>query len=89
MELFEPVSEFLKDKSEMMLVLLMTTDGKASVCYLALRIFFRKFVLQTSSSNKLMQYCDAKENIFGFVTFLSLFRNNILSLYPIFLVKIM
>ena len=32
MELFEPLSEFLKDKSEM--TLLMTTDGKAYVSYL-------------------------------------------------------
>jgi len=46
MELFEPLSEFLKDKYEMMLVLLMTTDGKASVSYLA-NIFEKVF-----SSNK-------------------------------------
>jgi len=32
MELFEPLSEFLKDKSEMNL--LMTTDGEAYVSYL-------------------------------------------------------
>ena len=33
MELFEPLSEFLKDKSE--ITLLMTTDGKAYISYLA------------------------------------------------------
>jgi len=33
MGLFEPLGEVLKDKSEMTLVLLMTTDGKASVSY--------------------------------------------------------
>jgi len=32
MELFEPLSEFLKDKSKM--ILLMTIDGKAYVSYL-------------------------------------------------------
>jgi len=35
MELFEPLSEFLKDKSEMILALLMTTDGKVYVIYLS------------------------------------------------------
>jgi len=86
MELFEPLSEFLKDESEMMLVLLMTTDGKASVSYLA--DIFEK----VCSSNKQLQQasatlCDAEAKIFGFVAFLSMCRNNILSLCPIFLVK--
>jgi len=35
MELFEPLIEFLKDESEMRLVLLMITDGKAYVIYLS------------------------------------------------------
>ena len=46
MELFEPLSEFLKDKSEM--ILLMTTDGKAFLSYLATffeKVFLRNFVL--------------------------------------------
>jgi len=86
MELFEPLSEFMKDKSDMMEVLLMTTDGKASANYLA--NIFEKFC----SSNKQLQSanatpCDAKAKIFGFVTFLSLCRSKILSLCPIFLVK--
>ena len=76
MELFEPLSEFLKDKSE--ITLLMTTDGKAYVSYLA--DTFEKLC----SLNKQLQgadatLCDAKAKIFGFVTFLSLCRGNILS----------
>jgi len=49
MELFQPLSEFLKDKSEMLVVLLMTTDGKASVSYSA-NIFEK-----VCSSNKQLQ----------------------------------
>jgi len=49
MELFEPLSEFLTDKSEMMPVLLMTTDDIDSVSYLA-NIFEK-----VCSSNKQLQ----------------------------------
>ena len=76
MELFEPLSVFLKDKTER--ILMMTTDGKAYLSYLA-DIFYK-----LCSSNKHLQganstLCDAKAKIFGFVTFLSLCRSNILS----------
>ena len=76
MELFEPLSEFLKDKSEM--TLLMTTDGKAYVSYLA-DIFEKLCSLNKQLQGADATLCDAKAKIFGFVTFLSLCRGNILS----------
>ena len=76
MELFEPLSEFLKDKSEM--TLLMTTDGKACVSYLA-DIFEKLCSLNKQLQGADATLCDAKAKIFGFVTFLSLCRGNILS----------
>jgi len=67
MELFEPLSEFLKDKSEM--ILLMNTDGTAYVGYLA-DIFENVCSLELQGANATL--CDAEANTFGFVTFLSL-----------------
>ena len=52
MELLEPLSEFLKDKSEM--ILLITTDGKAYLRYLA--NIFEKFCYL----NKQLQEANAK-----------------------------
>ena len=76
MELFEPLREFLKDKSEM--TLLMTTDGKAYVSYLA-DIFEKLCSLNKQLQGADATLCDAKAKIFGFVIFLSLCRGNILS----------
>ena len=74
MELFEPLSEFLKDKSEM--ILLMTTDGTAYVSHLA-DIFENVCSLKLQGANATL--CDADAKTFGFVTFLSLCGSNILS----------
>jgi len=76
MELFESFRGFLKDKSDM--ILLMTTYGKAYVSYLA------DILEKVCSLNKQLQkanatHSDAKAKIYGFVTFLSFCRNNILS----------
>ena len=71
MELFEPLTEFLKDKSEM--TLLMTTDGKAYVSYLT-DIFEKLCSLNKQLQGADATLCDAKAKIFGFVTFLSLCR---------------
>ena len=76
MELFEPLSEFLKEKSEM--THLMTTDGKAYVSYLA-DIFEKLCSLNKQLQGADATLCDAKAKIFGFVTFLSLCKSNILS----------
>ena len=76
MELFEALSEFLKDKSEMSLQ--MTTDAKAYVSYLA-DIFEKLCSLNKQLQGADATLCDAKAKIFGFVTFLSLCRGNILS----------
>ena len=66
-ELFEPLSEFLKDKSEM--TLLMTTDDdKAYVSYLA-DIFEKLCSLNKQLQGADATLCDAKAKIFGFVRF--------------------
>jgi len=69
MELFETLSEFLKDKSEM--ILLVTTDGTAYVGY-----FFENVCsLKLQGANETL--CDAEAQTFA--TFLSLCGSNILS----------
>ena len=76
MELFESLSEFFKDKSDM--ILLMTTYGKAYVSYLA-DIFEKVCSLNKQFQKANATRCDANAKIYGFVTFLSFCRNNILS----------
>ena len=76
MELFEPLSVFSNDKSEM--ILLTTTDGKAYLSYLA-DIFEKLCSLSRQLHGANATLNDAKAKIFGFVTFLSLRRSNILS----------
>ena len=73
MELFKPLCEFLKEKSEMLF--LMTTDDKA---YLA-DIFEKLCSLNKQLQKASATLFDAKAKTFGFVTFFSLGRNNILS----------
>jgi len=73
-ELFEPLSEFMKNKSEM--VLLMTTNGTAYVSYLE-DIFEKVCSLKLQGANATP--CDAKAKTFGFVTLLSLCGSNTLS----------
>ena len=76
MELFEPLSEFLKDKS--LMILLITTDGKAHLSYLA-EIFEKLCYLSKQLQGANATLCDAKAKIFRFVTFLGLSRIKILS----------
>ena len=60
------------------MILLMSTDGKAYVSYL--EDYFEKFCSlhkQLQEANATL--CDAKANIFGFVTLLSLCRSNLMS----------
>ena len=76
MELFEPLSVFLNNKSEM--ILLMTTDGKAYLSYLV-DIFEKLCTLNKQLQGANATLCDAKAKIFGFATFLSLCRSNIFS----------
>ena len=77
MELLKPFGEFLKDKSEVLFP--MTTDGKAHVSYLEKHIFEKLCSLNKQIQGANARLCDAKTKIFGFVTFFSLCRNNILS----------
>ena len=76
MELFEPLSEFLKGKPEMNLLL--TTDGKAYVSY-STDIFEKLCSLNKQLQGANATLCDAKAKIFWFVTFLDLCRCNISS----------
>ena len=76
MEVFEPLSEFLTDKSEM--ILLIATDGKAYLSYLT-DIFEKLCYLNKQLQGANATLCDAKAKIFGFVTFLGLSRSKILS----------
>ena len=68
MELFEPLNEFLKNKSEM--IILIITDSKGYVNYIV-DIFEKFYSLknQLQRANATLFYTKAK--IFGFVTFLS------------------
>ena len=59
------------------MILLMTTDGKAYVSYLA-HIFEELHSLDKQLQWANATFCNAKAKIFGFVTFLNLYRSNIL-----------
>ena len=67
MDLYDVLSDFLSDKSEMKHLL--TVDGKAFVSYFK-NIFEKQNMLnkQLQGSNK--TFVDAKTKIFGFVTFI-------------------